>query len=139
MNAADPAQLLTQARTIAVVGMSTDPAKPSHFAPAELLNRGWNVIPIHPSADEIAGQKVYRSLGEVPEPIDLVNVFRPAAEAPGIAREAASLGVATLWLQQGIVSPEARQIAEQAGMAFVENTCAGATAARAGLQPPAVG
>ncbi len=138
MNATSPAQLLTEARTIAVVGMSTDPSKPSHFAPMELVNRGWNVVPIHPTATEIAGRTAYRSLSEVPGQVDLVNVFRPADEAPGIAREAASLGVRTLWLQRGIVSAEARSIAEQAGMAYVEDTCAGATSAQLNLRPAGV-
>lgn len=133
--APSPAQLLTQAKTIAVVGFSADPSKPSHRAPMELVRRGWNVIPVNPTVGEIAGMKSYPTLADVPVPVDLVDVFRPSAEAAGIARQAAAIGAKTLWLQLGITSSEARDIAAAAGMAFVEDTCAGATAAKLDLRP----
>ena len=133
--ATNPAAVLTAAKTIAVVGMSSDPAKPANFAPMELHRRGWTVIPVNPNADEIAGLKSYATLGEVPVPIDVVNVFRPAAEAPGIAVEAARVGAKALWLQKGIVSDEARQVAEAAGMDVVQDLCAGATSAHLDLYP----
>ncbi len=132
---ANPAAVLTSAKTIAVVGMSTNPDKPANFAPMELHRRGWTVIPVNPNADEVAGLKSYPSLDAVPGPIDVVNVFRPASEAPGIAVDAAKVGAKALWLQKGIVSDEARQVAEAAGMAFVENQCAGATSAQLDLYP----
>jgi predicted CoA-binding protein len=131
-----PAQLLTKVRTIAVVGFSANESKPSHSAPMHLVRQGWNVIPVNPNEDEVAGLRSYPTLADVPEPIDLVNVFRPAAETPEIARQAAEVGAAAIWLQLGIMSHEARQIAEAAGMAYVEDECAGALARRLELRPP---
>ncbi|MTD58778.1 CoA-binding protein [Amycolatopsis pithecellobii] len=114
---------LAAANTIAVVGLSRDPGKAAHSVPAVLQAHGFRIIPVHPVADELLGEKVYRSLSEIPEPIDLVDVFRPAPEAPGIAREAVAIGAKTLWLQQGIVSAEARRIATEAGLDYVEDRC----------------
>jgi predicted CoA-binding protein len=130
-----PAELLQRATTIAVVGFSTDPGKPSHRAPMELVQRGWNVIPVHPTAPSIAGLAAYKRLADIPVPVDIVNVFRPAGEAPMIAREAAAIGAQTLWLQRGIISDEARSIAQAAGMHVVQDTCAGATSAQLNLRP----
>ncbi|MEO6867591.1 MAG: CoA-binding protein [Gaiellales bacterium] len=130
-----PAELLQNATTIAVVGFSSDPSKPSHTAPMELVNRGWTVIPVHPKAAEVAGLTAYPSLADIPVKVDLVDVFRPSAEAAGIARQAVEIGAGALWLQQGITSSEAREIASEAGMAFIEDECAGATAARQSLRP----
>jgi len=114
---------LAEANTIAVVGLSRDPSKAAHAVPASLQAAGFRIIPVHPSADRLLGEKVYRSLAEIPEPVDLVDVFRPAAEAPAIAEEAVRIGAKTLWLQQGIVSPEARRIATEAGLTYVEDRC----------------
>jgi hypothetical protein len=130
-----PAQLLTQVKTIAVVGFSANEAKPSHRAPMHLVRLGWNVIPVNPNEDEVAGLRSYPTLADVPEPIDLVNVFRPAPETPEIARQAVAVGAKALWLQLAIVSHEAREIAESAGLAYVEDECAGALAARLDLRP----
>lgn len=135
--AADPAAILTGAKTIAVVGMSAKTDVPAHFAPMELARRGWNVIPVNPTVSEVAGMKSYASLADVPVPVDVVNVFRNPAAVPGIAAEAAAIGAKALWLQVGVTSAEGRAIAEQAGMSFVEDTCAGATAARLDLRPQA--
>lgn len=120
-----------------MVGFSTDPAKAAHTAPMQLVLLGWNVVPIHPTATTVAGLQAYRSLAEVPDAIDLVNVFRPAVEAPEIARQAVAIGAGALWLQLGIVSDEARRIATEAGLDYVEDACAGAIAARGRLHPPA--
>lgn len=116
-------QVLAAARTIAVVGASRDPDKPGGSVPAGLQRRGFRIIPINPYADTLFGEKVYRSLLEVPEKIDLVDVFRPAADAPEIARQAAQVGAKALWLQLDIRSQEAREIAEAAGMEYVEDEC----------------
>lgn len=116
-------QALSAANTIAVVGLSRDPAKAAHAVPAALQAAGFRIIPVHPSAGELLGEKVYRSLADIPEPVDLVDVFRPAPEAPGIAREAVAIGAKTLWLQQGIVSAEARRIATDAGLTYIEDRC----------------
>jgi predicted CoA-binding protein len=114
---------LSAAETIAVVGLSRDPAKAAHAVPANLQAAGFRIIPVHPSADELLGERVYRSLTDIPERVDLVDVFRPAREAPGIARQAVAIGAKTLWLQQGIVSPEARRIAAEGGLDYIEDRC----------------
>ncbi|MEV0071696.1 MULTISPECIES: CoA-binding protein [unclassified Amycolatopsis] len=118
-----PEEILANATTIAVVGLSRDPAKAAHGVPATLQAHGFRIIPVHPSATELLGEKVYRSLKDIPEPVDLVDVFRPAAEAPGIAADAVAIGAKALWLQQGIVSAEAKRIAEEGGLEYVENRC----------------
>ena len=91
--------------------------------PEGLQRRGFRIIPINPYADELFGERVYRSLAEVPETIDLVDVFRPAADAPEIARQAVAIGAKALWLQQDIRSEEARKIAEAAGLDYIEDEC----------------
>jgi len=115
--------ILESARTIAVVGASRDPAKAGGSVPAGLQRRGFRVIPINPYADTLFGEKVYRSLLDVPEKVDIVDVFRPSADAPAIARQAAAIGAKALWLQLDIRSDEARRIAEAAGMEYVEDEC----------------
>jgi uncharacterized protein len=129
----DSRTVLERSRVIAVVGMSTDPTKAAHRVPVALRDAGWTIHPVHPSADEIAGLTVHRSLADVPEPIDVVEVFRPAAEAPGIAEEAVAVGARTFWLQLRLTSPEARRIAEEGGLDYVEDRCLGAERARLGI------
>jgi uncharacterized protein len=129
----DPRTVLEQAETIAVVGMSTDRSKPAHGVPVTLRDAGWRILPVHPKADEIAGQRAYASLSEVDVPIDVVEVFRPAEEAADIARQAVEAGAGALWLQLGITSPEARAIAEDAGLDYVEDECMHQVQSRYGL------
>jgi hypothetical protein len=88
-----------------------------------MQQHGWRIIPINPHASEILGEPVYRTLADVPEPVDLVDVFRPSQQTPDIARQAVAVGAAALWLQLGIVSEEARKIADAAGMLYVEDRC----------------
>ena len=126
-------EILASARTIAVVGLSRDPAKAAHGVPAVLQAHGFRIIPVHPTATELLGEKVYRSLADIPEPVDLVDVFRPSPEAPGIAEQAVAIGAKALWLQQGIVSPEARRIATDAGLEYVENRCTAVVRATAAI------
>lgn len=118
-----PQQILEGARTIAVVGASRDPDKPGGSVPEGLQRRGFRIIPINPYAHMLFGERVYRTLLDVPEKIDLVDVFRPAQDTPEIARQAAAIGARALWLQLDIRSRESRQIAEQAGMDYVEDQC----------------
>lgn len=118
-----PRELLSRARRIAVVGCSASPGKDAHEVPRYLLDKGYDVLPVNPTAPEILGRKAYKTLADVPAPIDMVNVFRPAEEAPAIARAAIDAGAKALWLQLGIRSPEARRIAEEAGLAYVEDRC----------------
>ena len=95
-----------------------------------LQRRGFRIIPVNPSADEILGEPAYPALGDIKEPVDVVDVFRPAAEAPGIARQAVAIGARALWLQHGIKSDEARSIAEAAGLDYVEDLCMGRESVR---------
>jgi predicted CoA-binding protein len=115
--------LLSSARTIAVVGLSTQPWKAAHSVPASLKAAGYKVIPVHPTATEILGEKAYRSLLDIPEHVDIVDVFRPADETPAIAEQAVQIKAGALWLQLGIANDQARQIAEAAGMPYVEDRC----------------
>jgi predicted CoA-binding protein len=119
----DAAQILAEASTIAVVGASRHPHKVAHSVPRQMMRTGWDVIPVNPSAAEIWGVPCYATLADVPVPIDLVNVFRPSADAAEIARQAVAVGAKAIWLQQGIVSAEARAIAEAAGLDYVEDQC----------------
>ena len=116
-------EILEHARTIAVVGASRDPGKAGGSVPAGLQRRGFRIIPVNPYADTLFGERAYRSLLDIPEKVDLVDVFRPAHDAPEIARQAAAIGAKALWLQLDIRSDEARQIAEAAGMDYVEDEC----------------
>ena len=119
-----PAEILADARTIAVVGASPKPDRPSHGVMRYLLEQGYLCIPVRPvGCDEVLGVPCVRSLAEIEEPIDVVDVFRRADACPDVAREAAAAGASSLWLQLGIVSPEARRIAEAAGLDYVENEC----------------
>lgn len=118
-----PQEILARSVTIAVVGASRDPGKTAYAVPLQMLRHGWRVIPVNPFADEIWGERCYHSLAEVPEPIDLVNVFRPSEQATAVVREALKVGTKAIWLQQGIVSPEGRRLAEAAGVEYVEDRC----------------
>ncbi len=119
-----PAEILRDARTIALVGASPNPARPSHSVMRYLLGQDYRVIPVRPHVREVLGVPCVGSLAEIDEPIDLVDVFRRPEACPGVAREAVAAGAKALWLQLGIVSPEARAIAEEAGLEYVENQCA---------------
>jgi uncharacterized protein len=116
-------EVLASAKTIAVVGASRDPRKAGGSVPEGLQRRGFRIIPINPFANELFGERVYRTLADVPEKVDLVDVFRPAGDAPDIARQAVAIGAKALWLQEEIRSEEARRIAEEAGLEFVEDEC----------------
>jgi uncharacterized protein len=94
------------------------------------------IIPVNPYADKILGERVYRTLGDVPEQVGLVDVFRPAGHAPDIARQAVAAGATALWLQLGIASAEARAVAEGAGLQYVENRCLVIEQRRLGLDAP---
>ena len=120
-------KILTDATTIAIVGASSNPDKASHGIMQKLQKAGYRVIPVNPSESEILGERSYPSLVDVPERIDIVDVFRRAEDAPGIADEAATIGAKVLWLQSGIRSEEAAERAAKGGMVAVMDTCIGAT------------
>lgn len=119
--------------TIAAVGASSDPSKASHRIPAYLQSQGYRIIPVSPREGELFGERVYPSLAEVEGPVDVVNVFRPATEAPDIASQAAEIGAKVVWLQDGLVSNEAAEVARRAGMTIVMGLCMGTTHARLAL------
>ncbi len=121
------ADIYRSTRTIAVVGASTDESKVAHRIPAYLQSQGYRIIPVNPGSDEVLGDEAVDSLSEIAEPVDVVDVFRPADEAPGIAREAVAIGAKVLWLQEGIVSEEAAELARAGGLDVVMDTCMGAT------------
>src|ERR1700704_6805525 len=110
-------EILETATTIAVVGASRDPNKAGGSVPFGLQQRGFRIIPINPFAETLFGERVYRSLSEVPEKIDIVDVFRPAKDAPEIARQAVAGGAKALWLPLDIPPAEA------AGLEYVEDEC----------------
>ena len=116
-------RILREARTIAVVGLSADPDKPSHEVAAYLQAHGYRVIPVNPRGGTILGETVYADLRAVPEPVDIVDVFRPAAACLDVARAAVAVGAKVLWLQLGIVNEEAAALARAAGLAIVMDRC----------------
>jgi len=132
-------RILTGYDTITVVGASAAAAKAAHSVPAHMQRHGWRIIPVNPHADQILGEQAYRRLGDVPEQVGLVDVFRPAGQAPDIARQAVAVGATALWLQLGIASAEARAIAQQAGLLYVEDRCLSIEQRRLGLRAPRLG
>jgi predicted CoA-binding protein len=126
----DLRRILETSQTIAMVGASSNPAKPSYEILRGLLAAGFTVIPVNPTETEVLGQRAYASLEEVPGPVDIVNVFRRAEQTPEIADEAVKIGAKVLWLQTGIVSEEAAKRARAAGLEVVMDECIGGTTAR---------
>ncbi|MCU1381660.1 MAG: CoA-binding protein [Acidobacteria bacterium] len=120
-------QLLTDATTIAIVGASSNPDKASHGIMQKLQLAGYRVIPVNPRETEILGERSYPSLVDVPERIDIVDVFRRAEDTPGIADEAVTIGAKALWLQTGIISEDAAARAAAGGLTVVMDACIGAT------------
>ena len=122
-------------KTIAVVGASGDPEKHPHQIPAYLQSQGYRIIPVSPKGGELFGEKVVASLEEIDVPVDVVNVFRPAEEGPGIAAAAAKIGAKVLWVQPGLASEETERVATEAGLTVVMDRCMGRTHGILGLGP----
>lgn len=112
-----------QGRRVAVVGASDNPNRPAHYVPEYLIEHGYEVIPVNPTYERVFGLRCYAKLADVPGPIDLVNVFRRSEFCAEVAREAVAAGAKGIWLQAGITSAEARQIAQVAGIDYVEDRC----------------
>ncbi|EMC8779238.1 CoA-binding protein [Providencia rettgeri] len=119
------AEILKSVRTIALVGASDKANRPSYEVMEYLLRQGYTVIPVSPKlvGQTLLGQLVYKKLSDIPEPIDMVDVFRNAEAAIGVAREAVEVKAKVLWLQKGVISEEAQKIALQAGLQFVMDKC----------------
>ena len=123
-------KVLGYAKRIAVVGLSDDPYRSSYGVAASLQEQGYEIVPVNPTIDEAMGRPSYPSLADVPGEIDVVDVFRRPEHLEGVATEAAGAGAKALWLQSGLRSPEARRIAQEAGMDYVEDRCLKIEAAR---------
>lgn len=116
--------ILTKYRTIAVVGCSKDPSKDAHTVPAYMQSHGYRIIPVNPTATEILGEKAYPNLSAVPEPYDIVNVFRPSDQVEPIVDEAIQAGKAkVIWMQLGIANERAAEKARAAGIHVVQDRC----------------
>ena len=115
--------VLHEARTIAIVGLSRNELRASYFVGFYLKRHGYRVIPVNPREKEIFGETSYKSLGEVPVPVDVVNVFRAPDAVPEIARDAVSIGAKTLWCQFTVISEEGARIAEAGGLSVVMDRC----------------
>jgi uncharacterized protein len=115
-------------KNIAVVGMSTNSSKPAQKVPAYLHSKGYNIIPVNPMADEIIGLKAYKNIADIPDNIDIVNVFRPSNDALAVVEKAVerkkSKGdVKLIWLQEGIINDNAKKLAEDNGIEFIQDKC----------------
>ena len=116
-------KLLQDARTIAIVGLSAKADRPSNEVAHRLQRAGYTIIPVNPAYEEVLGQKCYPSLHEVPGKIDLVDVFRKPAEVMGVVDEAIAVGAGSVWLQLGVIAPDAADKAAAAGLKVVSDRC----------------
>ncbi|ACT02436.1 CoA-binding protein [Paenibacillus sp. JDR-2] len=116
-------EILQASNTIAVVGLSDKPDRVSYMVSQALQKKGYRIIPVNPAAETILGEKSYASLKDIPEPVDIVNVFRRPEHTPPIAEEAVAIGAKTLWLQLGIVNDETARIASEGGLQVIMDRC----------------
>lgn len=123
MNDFELRKILSSTPTVASVGMSANPDKPGNYVPGYLLEHGFHVIPVNPTATEILGQKSYPDLLAVPEPVEIVQVFRPPEDVPPIVDQAIKIGAKIIWMQPGTVNPEAAERAREAGLSVVADRC----------------
>lgn len=124
VESADELREILDLETVAVVGCSSTPTKAAHGVPKFMLDRGYDIVPVNPNADEIFGREAYDSLSEVPEGVDVVNVFRPSEEVAGIVESVLERDdVDTVWTQQGIRDREAGRRVEDSGRRYVEDRC----------------
>ena len=119
----DRLRILERYRRIAMVGLSSNPFRPSHFAAIYLLSEGYDVIPVNPRESEILGRKSYPSLAAVPGPIEVVDIFREPAAVPAIVEEAIAAGAKVVWMQLGVIHEEAAERARAAGLEVVMDRC----------------
>jgi len=119
----DPETILREAHTIAVVGLSNNPLKASYGVARYLQEHGYRIIPVNPNEREVLGERSYATVADIPEQVDLVDVFRVPAATPEVARDAVRAGAKALWLQLGIANPATRRIAAEGGLAYVEDAC----------------
>ncbi|MDF1534987.1 MAG: CoA-binding protein [bacterium] len=115
--------ILKQSKTVAVVGLSSNPDRASHRVAAYLQQAGYRIVPVRPGEDEILGEKVYTSLKEIPFPVDIVDVFRKPDAVGPVVDEAIEIGAKVLWLQEGVTHPEAEDRARSAGLTVISDLC----------------
>jgi uncharacterized protein len=128
-------RLYREMQTIAVVGASSKPTRPGHTIPRYLQVHGYRIIPVTVRDDEVLGERAFRSLTEIDQRVDVVDVFRPPAEAEAIAREAIAIGARVLWFQPGTDSEDGARLATEAGLSVVTGRCMGVTHRELGLGP----
>jgi uncharacterized protein len=116
-------ELLKTARVIAVVGLSPDPEKPSNSVSRYMREKGYRIIPVNPAQDEIIGEKSYKSLSDITEKIDIVDIFMRSEKVPPVVEEALKLKPKAIWLQLGIKNDEARRLVERTDVGYVEDKC----------------
>jgi predicted CoA-binding protein len=120
---AERVRIFKEYRRVAMVGLSANPSRPSHFVAIYMISNGFDVIPVNPREKEILGRKCYGSLKEIPGPVEIVDVFRDPSAVPGIVEEAIAVHAKVLWLQLGVIHEEAAERARQAGMTVVMDRC----------------
>ena len=123
MNDKQLKEILEKTKTIATVGFSTNPDKPGYYVPEYLIDHGYHVIQVNPTAPEIMGLKAYPDLLSIPEPIDIVQIFRRAEDVPPIVEQAIQIRAKVVWMQEGIVNEEAAKKARAAGLVVVMDKC----------------
>ena len=123
MNDQEITNLLRTTKNIAVVGLSSNPMRPSFGVSRFLQRQGFRVIPVNPNETEVLGERAYRSVKDVPDPIDIVNIFRRPARVPEVVDDALAKGARCIWMQEGVINHEAAKKAEAAGMPVVMNRC----------------
>jgi len=123
MNNSDIDRILTQYRTVAILGASSDPERPSYRVANFLKNEGYRIIPVTPKGGEILGEKVYPNLSSIPVPIEVVDIFRRSEEIPPVVDEAIAIGAKAVWMQEGLINEEAAGKARKAGLIAVMDHC----------------
>ena len=119
----DKSEILRKYKTIAVVGLSKNPMRPSHGVSEYMQHQGYRIIPVNPGHAEILGEKSYKRLEDIPEPVEIVNIFRRSEMIPPVVDSAIAIGAKVVWMQEGIENEAAAEKARQAGLDVVENTC----------------
>jgi uncharacterized protein len=122
-SAAEITQILHNYRVVAVVGLSSDPSRPSYQVAHYLQEHGYRIVPVNPGCQEVLGEKCYASLKDIPFPVEIVDIFRQVQAIPGIVAEAIAVGAKVVWMQQGLEEPQAARRAKEAGLQVVMDRC----------------